>query len=161
MPPNAGKGRKKGVPNKVTQTAKEAIAMLADGMTGELQDWLRAEAYGVATAIVPWERPEDWEGPPPAGAETKGKMTFAPVLDEKGSPAIFTLANVMSGDLPSGAVLKWVVKPAPGAATDTMLRALEYHIPKLSRAELTGKDGSDLIPATINIKGVRAPRREE
>src|SRR5690606_28795499 len=160
IPPNAGRGRPKGSLNKTTQTAKEAIAKLADGMTGELQDWLRASAYGVGTAVVPWERPDDWEGPPPAGSEGKGKSILVPVLGKDGKPAIFSLADVMGGSLPPGASMRWIVKPAPGASTDTMLRALEYHIPKLSRAEVTGPGGSALIPATININGVKAPRRE-
>ena len=33
-PPRAGMGRPKGVPNKVTTLAKEAIAMAADGLGG-------------------------------------------------------------------------------------------------------------------------------
>ena len=33
-PPNAGIGRKKGTPNKVTTAAKEAIAMAAEGLGG-------------------------------------------------------------------------------------------------------------------------------
>ena len=160
LPPNAGKGRPKGSPNKATATAKEAIAMLADGMTGELQTWLRQAAHGVGVAYVPWEQPEDWDGPPPPGAKGKGKAIVVPVLGENGNPLPVSLADAMAGTLPPGATIEWVVRPQPGPATDTMLRALEYHIPKLSRAEVTGRDGKDLIPATINIKGVRAPRRE-
>jgi hypothetical protein len=33
-PPNAGKGRAKGVPNKTTTAAKEAIALAAEGLGG-------------------------------------------------------------------------------------------------------------------------------
>ena len=33
-PPNAGKGRVKGVPNKVTKAAKDAIALAAEGLGG-------------------------------------------------------------------------------------------------------------------------------
>lgn len=161
IPPNAGKGRKKGVPNKVTQTAKEAIAMLADGMTGELQDWLRASAYGVGTAWVPWSPPDDWDGILPDGAKVSGKSIKVPVLGGDGKPARVTLADFMAGSLPAGAEIQWIVKPDPGGSTDTMLRALEYHIPKLSRAEVTGKDGKDLVPATLNIVGVKAPKRSE
>lgn len=161
MPPNAGKGRKKGVPNKVTQTAKEAIAMLADGMTGELQDWLRASAYGVGTAWVPWTPPEDWDGIPPDGAKVSGKVIKVPVLGDDGKAARVSLADFMAGSLPAGAEIQWIVKPDPGGSTDTMLRALEYHIPKLSRAEVTGANGASLIPATINVVGVKAPKRSE
>lgn len=40
-PPNAGKGRKKGVPNKTTQAAKDAIAEAFEKMGGikSLVDW--------------------------------------------------------------------------------------------------------------------------
>lgn len=162
IPPNAGKGRKKGVPNKVTQTAKEAIAMLADGMTGELQDWLRASAYGVGTAWLAWTPPEDWDGELPPGAEQRAKGKYrVPMLDAEGKVAQVTLADVMAGRLPPGAEVQWHVRPDPGGSTDTMLRALEYHIPKLSRAEVTGRDGKDLVPATLNIVGVKAPKRRE
>lgn len=163
IPPNAGKGRPKGALNKTTKTAKEAIAMLADGMTGELQDWLRYSAYGVGTAWAPWVRPDDWDGTYPEGAKVtqRGKAVYVPVLGKDGKPARFTLADVMAGSLPAGAEIVWIVKPDPGGSTDTMLRALEYHIPKLGRMEHTGPDGKELQPATINITGVRPPRREE
>ena len=39
-PPNAGKGRVKGVPNKATQSAREAIAAFVDGNAHRLTDWL-------------------------------------------------------------------------------------------------------------------------
>ena len=39
-PPNAGKGRVKGVPNKATAIAREAIAQFVDGNAHRLQGWL-------------------------------------------------------------------------------------------------------------------------
>lgn len=42
---------------------------------------------------------------------------------------------------------RWVAEVAktdPGRATDLTLRAIEYHMPKLGRTELTGKDGEAL-----------------
>lgn len=39
-PPNAGKGRVKGVPNKVTQDVRAAIAKLAEGNVERCQAWL-------------------------------------------------------------------------------------------------------------------------
>lgn len=39
-PPNAGKGRPKGVPNKATTLAREAIARLVDGNAERMQGWL-------------------------------------------------------------------------------------------------------------------------
>ena len=135
LPPNAGKGRKKGVPNKVTKDAREAMAALAEGMAPKLSEWLArgADGYGVAK----------WK-------------------DENGEEHVMrvTLSMLQEGKVPVEAKVTWTVKPAPLATSDTLIRALEYHIPKLSRAEVTGRDGKDLIPATINIKGVKAPRRE-
>lgn len=166
LPPNAGKGRKKGVPNKATGTAKEAIAKLSDGMTGELQHWLRVAAYGIGHAWLSWEKPGDWDGTYPAGAKVmqRGKVVWVPILHKsgklRGKPVVFDLKHIMDGELPSGATIEWIVKPQPGATTDTMLRALEYHIPKLSRTEVAGHDGKALIPATINITGIKAPKRE-
>lgn len=40
MPPNAGKGRPKGVPNTATKNAREAIGRFVDGNTERMQDWL-------------------------------------------------------------------------------------------------------------------------
>lgn len=44
-PPNAGKGRKKGVPNKTTTLAKEAIALAAEklGGTDRLVKWAQSD----------------------------------------------------------------------------------------------------------------------
>lgn len=39
-PPNAGKGRKKGVPNKATRDVREAVAELVQGNVENLQLWL-------------------------------------------------------------------------------------------------------------------------
>lgn len=39
-PPNAGKGRVKGVPNKATKNAREAIARFVDGNADRLEHWL-------------------------------------------------------------------------------------------------------------------------
>lgn len=158
-------GRVAGTPNKATATAKEAIAMLADGMTGELQGWLRAAAYGVAELWRVWEPPEDDpEAEPPEGAEVTGRGKGAKVLVRmrKGGKAMTaSLADIMDGSLPDGAIVRWITKPDPGGATDTMLRALEYHIPKLGRTEHVGEGGKALIPATINIVGVKPKEREQ
>lgn len=40
LPPNAGKGRPVGVPNKATAAAREAIARFVDGNADRLQGWL-------------------------------------------------------------------------------------------------------------------------
>jgi hypothetical protein len=46
MPPNAGKGRVKGVPNKSTSTVREAIANLLERNGENMDQWLQMVAYG-------------------------------------------------------------------------------------------------------------------
>jgi hypothetical protein len=58
LPPNAGKGRTKGVPNKTTQAAKDAIAMAADRLGGvdRLVEWAQEDPSNERafwTAIYP------------------------------------------------------------------------------------------------------------
>lgn len=43
-PPSAGVGRRKGVPNKITKTMREAIAQLVDQNMPRMQHWLDAIA---------------------------------------------------------------------------------------------------------------------
>lgn len=74
-------GSRKGVPNKATQTAREAIAAFVDKNAPRLEGW----------------------------------------LDE--------IAE----------------KQGPQAAYRCVLDLLEYHVPKLARTELTGKDGTELV----------------
>lgn len=58
--------------------------------------------------------------------------------DVRAAIATFASANV-------GRMGKWLDQiDDPAKAMDLYLRALEYHIPKLARAELTGKDGKEL-----------------
>lgn len=71
-----GPGRPKGLPNKSTQAAREAIAAFVDGNADRLQGWLDQ------------------------------------IAEEKG----------------------------PQAAFDSFSTLLEYHVPKLARQEITGKD---------------------
>lgn len=52
-----------------------------------------------------------------------------------------------------GNLEKWlgtVAKDDPAKAADLLLKAIEYHIPKLARSEVTGKDGAEL-PQTVTI----------
>lgn len=37
----------------------------------------------------------------------------------------------------------------PKAALDCFLRMAEYHVPKLARSEVTGKDGEALLPTIV------------
>lgn len=95
LPPNAGKGRPKGVPNKSTATVREAIATLLERNAEKMDEWLQLVAYG---------------------------------------------------DSELG------VKPQPDKALDIMQKMAEYHIPKLSRTEVTGEDGGDLRVAVTWLK---------
>ena len=82
-PPNAGKGRVKGVPNKVTKDVRAAIALIAEGNVDKVNKWL-----------------------------------------ERGA------------------------KKDPLGAARTFAQLLEYHIPKLSRTELS--TGSDTLKIEIS-----------
>jgi hypothetical protein len=45
-PPNAGKGRPKGIPNKSTAVVREAIATLLERNSDKMDEWLQMVAYG-------------------------------------------------------------------------------------------------------------------
>jgi hypothetical protein len=95
LPPNAGKGRRAGVPNKSTGMVREAIATLLERNADKMDEWLQLVAYGD------------------------------------------TELNI---------------KPAPDKALDIMQKMAEYHIPKLARTEVTGKDGDDLKVSVTWLK---------
>lgn len=161
-PPAAGKGRVKGTPNKATTMAREAIAKLADGMTSEVQGWLRWVALGVGHAWVPWERPADWvpdHGLPEVHKLVGPAKSPIVLVPFPGIDRPVTLDDVANGTLPQGTVIVWVVPPDPDSAANTMLRALEYHIPKLGRIEHTDPDGKAIVPSQIVVVGVSAPER--
>ena len=44
-----------------------------------------------------------------------------------------------------------VALESPERAFNMLKDLIEYHVPKLSRAEVTGKDGADLIPRAIHV----------
>jgi hypothetical protein len=46
-------------------------------------------------------------------------------------------------------------RPDPAKAADLYLRAIEYHIPKLARTEVTGQDGGPVEISAIQIKLVK------
>lgn len=47
------------------------------------------------------------------------------------------------------------IKPDPAKAADLYLRAIEYHIPKLARTEVTGQDGGPVEISAITVKLVK------
>ncbi len=86
----SGKGRPKGVPNKATMQAREAIARFVDGNAHRLQGWLDSIADGVEHPKKPGE---------------------------------------------------FLIEPNPEKAFSLFQSVIEYHVPKLARQEITGKDG--------------------
>lgn len=71
-PPNAGKGRPKGVPNKTTIAAKEAIALAAQGLGGtdRLIAWAQEDPKnetafwsGIYPKLIPVQLAGDPENP--------------------------------------------------------------------------------------------------
>lgn len=101
-PPNAGKGRLKGTPNKATADARHAIALFVDNNAHRLQEWLDSIADGI-------REPDE--------------------MDEDG--------NAVPGKL--------ITPPNPQKAFELFQSVIEYHVPKLARTELTGKDGGPVI----------------
>jgi len=63
-PPNAGKGRQKGVPNKATGVAREAFAMFVDGNAHKMQRWLDRVAEGVPVINADTKQQEERNGVP-------------------------------------------------------------------------------------------------
>lgn len=100
-PPNAGKGRVKGVPNKATADVRAAVAAIAQGRAADVDRWLQQTAEGIQV--------------------TKGTGKRRKT--------------------------EWLVKPDPGKAAQIYFGAIEYHIPKLSRTELS--TGSDTLRIEI------------
>jgi len=44
-----------------------------------------------------------------------------------------------------------IAEDSPKDAFDRFMSVVEYHIPKLARTEMTGANGKDLIPTSLNI----------
>lgn len=84
------------------------------------------------------------KGAPKTGGRAAGVPNKA-TQDVRACMAMFAENNVSKlegwlnatakGDIVNG------VKPDPGKAADLFLKAIEYHIPKLGRTELTGLNG--------------------
>lgn len=63
--------------------------------------------------------------------------------------AIAKLAQDLGPSLQSW--IETVAEDDPGKAADIFLRAIEYHVPKLARGELTGAGGIPLAPPEIHV----------
>lgn len=163
LPPNAGKGRVKGVPNKATKSAREMITKIVEETLPEITDWIRQSAYGVGRAWVEWDVPEGFDPkvdrlPAAAKVFRKGGPVYVPLLASDGKVRVVSLLDIPT--LPATVEIDWIVKPSPGDNPDKVLRALEYHIPKINRTEHTGADGAKLEPMTLVVEGVKAPKRD-
>lgn len=77
------------------------------------------------------------------GGRKKGTPNAA-TQDVRQAIALFAERNV--GQLESW--LERVAKTEPGKAADLFLKAIEYHLPKLARTEVTGTGGA---PLTVQI----------
>lgn len=86
-------GRVAGTPNKVTQDARQAIALFVDSNAHRLTGWLDQVAEGI------------------------------PKTDDDG----------------------YWVQPNPAKAFEMFQSVVEYHIPKLARTEMTGKEGGPIV----------------
>lgn len=79
-------------------------------------------------------------------AGTPNKIT----RDVREAIALFALSNVDS-------MSEWLnAIDDPAKRLDLYLRALEYHVPKLARSEVTGKDGGPVqgeVNLTIGFRG--------
>ena len=92
IPPNAGKGRVKGTPNKSTAKAREAIAVFVDGNAERLQGWLEAIAddpkYGPKTAFDCFMQVAEYHVPKLARTEHVGDGGGAIEIERKAKDEI-------------------------------------------------------------------------
>ncbi len=79
------------------------------------------------------------------GGRTKGTPNKT-TADVREAIAAFATNNVVKLE----GWLTRVARKNPAKAADILLRAMEYHIPKLGRSEITGKDGGPLDIAHQN-----------
>lgn len=87
--------------------------------------------------------------PPNAGkGRPKGALNKA-TRDVRKAIALVAEGNVWL----LGSWLKRVARREPAKAADIFLRMIEYHIPKLQRSEITGKDGKSL-PSVVRVEFV-------
>ena len=96
-PPNAGKGRKRGVPNKATADARAAIALFVNRNAHRLQGWLDAIADGV-------------EGPAEVDEET-GEKTKTYVIEPDPQKAFELFQSIIEYHVPKLARSEVAIDP--------------------------------------------------
>jgi hypothetical protein len=75
IPPNAGKGRPPGAPNKVTRDVRAALAQFAEGNVDKLQGWLdRVATRDPAKAAELFVRVLEYHVPKLARTELAGEI---------------------------------------------------------------------------------------
>ena len=87
---------------------------------------------------------------------TKGKGR-PPGLQNKATQAAREAIG-MFVDNNAGRLQEWldeIAQTNPEKAFNLFQSVIEYHVPKLARSEITGKDGKDLIPESVQINLVR------
>jgi hypothetical protein len=75
-------------------------------------------------------------------AVAAGEKEAEPITDEDGKPILDPVTQKPLVDL------NWLRRPDPATALKLAMDMAEFHIPKLARTELTGKDGN-----AIQVKG--------
>lgn len=89
------------------------------------------------------------------GKKTGGRIAGTPNVltqDVRAAIALFAERNV--GQLE--AWLKRVAKDDPAKAADLFLKAIEYHVPKLARTEVTGSGGAPLSVSIVRYADLPA-----
>ena len=82
------------------------------------------------------------------GTKTGGRIAGTP--NKSTSDAREAIASFVQGNVDRlNGWLDAIAAKDPDAAFKAFMSVIEYHIPKLARSELTGKDGKDLSLASL------------
>lgn len=60
-----------------------------------------------------------------------------------------------------GKQVGWINKPDPASATNLVLKAAEFHIPKLARTEMVGDPDKPLFISKIELVPMNEPRTDQ
>lgn len=94
--------------------------------------------------------------PPPGKGRPAGSVNKA-TANAREAIASFVEGNVerLNGWLDA------IAEDSPKDAFGCFMDVIEYHIPKLARSEITGKDGKDLIPESVRLELVPATQPKD